>query len=364
MTATPGQGSDLVDWDLAVATARRLIPPGPSLRRPEAGAVVVQLRELADEAAAHVIEHTGLRPQPSSRTGTCVVDRPTWAANNVTGLRLTLAPLLAQLAGRRSGRAGRDQPPALVGAAGRKATGLELGAVLAFLSTKILGQYEVFLPPEAGDGRLSLVAPNIVEVERRLGADPRDFRLWVCLHEQTHHAQFAATPWLKGHLAGLITRLADSAELDARAVLDRLWQALRTREGGVLPGGPLAVLQSPEQRAVVGELQALMTLLEGHADYVMDAVGPRVVPTVAEIRRGFEERRRAGSPLEWVIRRVLGLDAKLAQYRLGGAFCRAVVQEAGPEALRSVFAGPELLPTKSEFTDPASWLARTAAVRA
>jgi coenzyme F420 biosynthesis associated uncharacterized protein len=358
-------GLEMVDWQLAVATARRLSPPGPALAPDQAQGVVRQLRALADEALDHVVAYTGLRPDPAQRTGTTVVDRGTWAEQNVAGLQVTLAPVLEHLASKRTKRVGHGPSAAVLGYAGRKVTGTELGGLLAFLSTKVLGQYEVFLPPADGGGRLTLVAPNIVEVERRLGVDPRDFRMWVCLHEQTHHVQFTGTPWLKDHLADLVRQLGVAADLDPVAVLGRVRDAMRER--GVardLPGGPLALLQSPEQRAVTADLQAVMTLLEGHADYVMDAVGPEVVPTVDEIRRGFEDRRRSGSPLERVARRLLGLDAKLAQYRIGGAFCRAVARDAGPDALLVAFAGPQNIPTAAEFANPAAWIERTCPVRA
>jgi len=358
-------GLDLVDWQLAATVGRRLCPPGPDLAPEEEKAVVRQLRALADEALAHVAAYTALRPDPALRTSTAVVDRGTWAEHNVAGLQVTLAPVLEQLASKRAQRLGHHPGAGLTGYAGRKVTGTELGGVLAFLSSKVLGQYEVFLPAADGDGRLTLVAPNIVEVERRLGVDPRDFRMWVCLHEQTHHVQFTGTPWLKEHLAALIGRLGAAADLDPLALLGRVKQALRERgQGGGLPGGPLAVLQSAEQRAVIAELQSVMTLLEGHADYVMDAIGPDVVPTVEEIRRGFEQRRLIASPVERIMRRVLGLDAKLAQYRVGGAFCRTVAKEAGPDALRAAFAAPQNLPSAEEFADPALWIARTCPVRA
>jgi coenzyme F420 biosynthesis associated uncharacterized protein len=357
---------DMVDWDLAVATARRLIRPGPAVSDVEAAATIDQLHALADEALGHVTAYTGLTPDPSLRTGTEVVDRPTWAAYNVGGMRETLAPVLETLAKK------RDTNPAagIVNRAGRVVTGVELGGVLSFLASHVLGQYEVFLPPGAGDGRLLLVAPNIVDVEQRLQVDPRDFRMWVCVHEQTHHVQFTGAPWLRGHIRGLVEQLAAVSNLDAAQIVGRLKDAVREarhpdrtdKDSGL---GVMALLQTPEQRAVLGQVQAVMTLLEGHADQVMDAVGPTVIPSVAFIRARFDERRRRGaSPLDRLFRKVLGMDAKLAQYRVGGAFCRAVTEAGGPDAMRVAFAGPAQLPTMEELRDPPRWLARTSAVPA
>jgi coenzyme F420 biosynthesis associated uncharacterized protein len=361
--ADPGE---LVDWDLAARTAGRMVRPGPSISLTEAADVVAELRTVAVDALAHVLAYTGLVADPALRTGNVVVDRAQWAAQNVAGMQTVLGPVVDRIASKRAERSGRLPTAGLAGAAARRVTALELASVLAFLSSKVLGQYEVFLPPADGDGRLSLVAPNIVDVERRLGIDPADFRMWVALHEQTHHLQFTGVPWLHGHLLALVGRLADGVDLEPQQLLSRLKDALgQIRGGGERPGGVLALLQSPEQREVAAQAQALMTVLEGHADFVMDAVGPQVVPSVAVIRARFEERRRrSGSPLEMLLRKLLGLDAKLAQYRVGGAFFRAVDAEGGTEAVNAVWQSPSALPTAAELAEPAAWLQRVAGVRA
>lgn len=353
---------EMVDWELAVATARRLVRPGPAVSDAEAAATVEQLTVLADEALGHVTSYTGLIPDPTLQTGTEVVDRPTWAAYNVGGMRETLAPVLETLATKR----GNGPTAAMMTRAGRKVTGAELGGVLSFLASHVLGQYEVFLPPGSGDGRLLLVAPNIVDVEQRLGVDPRDFRMWVCVHEQTHHVQFTGAPWLREHVHGLVRRIAEASNLDAAQVVARLKDAVREARSGRDRDdtglGLASVLQTPEQRKTLAELQAVMTLLEGHADQVMDAVGPEVIPSAEFIRSRFDERRRRGlSPLDRIVRKLLGLDAKMAQYRVGGAFCRAVTAAGGPDTMRIAFAGPDQLPTMAELRDPATWLSRVGA---
>jgi coenzyme F420 biosynthesis associated uncharacterized protein len=353
---------DLVDWDLAARTAGRLVGGGPSLSVTEAADVVGSLRAVAPVALGHVVAFTELTPNPQLRTCEVVVDRAQWAAQNVAGMRTVLGPMIDKVAARRSDSGDRPLLGGITATIGGKVTATELAGVLAFLSTKILGQYEVFLPPEDGDGRLSLVAPNIVEVERRLDVDVEDFRMWVALHEQTHHLQFTGVPWLRPYLTDLVDRLAASADLDPQQLLARLREAVsQLRAGGERPGGVLSLLQTPEQRAVAAQAQALMTVLEGHADFVMDAVGPQVVPSVETIRERFEERRRrTGSPVEAVLRKLLGLDAKLAQYRVGGAFFRAVHEQGGAAAVAAVWTGADALPTKAELEAPADWLRRVA----
>jgi coenzyme F420 biosynthesis associated uncharacterized protein len=343
--------SELVDWDLAAAIGRRLVSPGPQLTRAEADDVVAELRRLALEAERHVVEYTHLSPQGDAPP-VVVVDRPEWIRSNVAGLRSVTAPLMGKLADRAGGTLSRS--------IGRRITALQIGSALAFLSSKVLGQFEVFLPPEevpGPGGRLALVAPNVAEVERKIGADPRDFRLWVCLHEQTHRVQFHAVPWLRGHLESEVAAFVDATDLDPSAMLDSIRSAVaavRSREGTSF----LEAMQTPEQRAVLDRMQALMSLLEGHADQVMDAVGPQVVPSVAEIRRSFEARRDGGSPLDRFVRRLLGLDLKLQQYRQGGAFVRKIVDEVGVDRFNQVWTSPDTLPTRSEITDPAAWMRR------
>ncbi len=341
---------ELVDWDLAVATGRRLVRPGPQLSRAEADEVVSDLRRLALEAEQHVVAYTHLQPA-GEPPPVVVVDRKEWIRSNVAGLRSVTGPLLGKLAGRSTG---------VSRSIGRRITGVQIGSALAFLSTKVLGQFEVFLPPDevpGPGGRLALVAPNVAEVERKIGAVPRDFRLWVCLHEQTHRVQFHAVPWLREHLESEVAAFVDATDLDPSALAARVKSAVaavRRSDGTSI----LEAMQTPEQRAVLDRMQALMSLLEGHADQVMDAVGPQVVPTVAQIRRAFEARRDGGSPLDRFLRRLLGLDLKLQQYRQGGAFVRAVVEAAGVDGFNVVWTSPETLPTRAEIADPTAWMRR------
>jgi coenzyme F420 biosynthesis associated uncharacterized protein len=343
---------ELVDWDLAVATGQRLVRPGPQLTRAEADDVVAELRRLAVEAEGHVVAYTHLTPQGDAPP-VVVVDRQEWLRSNVAGLRSITTPLLGKLATRSgSGPVSRS--------IGRRITGVQIGGALAFLAGKVLGQFEVFLPPDevpGPGGRLALVAPNVAEVERKIGAVPRDFRLWVCLHEQTHRVQFHAVPWLRGHLESEVAAFVDATDLDPSALAARIKNAItavRRKDGTSL----VEAMQTPEQRAVLDRMQALMSLLEGHADQVMDAVGPQVVPTVASIRQAFEARRDGGSPLDRLVRRLLGLDLKMQQYRQGGAFVRAVVEAVGVDGFNHVWTSPETLPTRAEITDPKAWMRR------
>ncbi|MGY0017720.1 zinc-dependent metalloprotease [Streptomyces sp. cg35] len=361
-------GVEMVDWNLAVATATRLVRPGPEVSRDEARAVVSELRRHAKASEEHVRAYTRMATEDVHDTPILVVDRPGWVKANVAGFREILKPLLDKMQERRSGPGG-----AVLGAVGGKVTGVELGMLLSFLSSRVLGQYETFAPatrdlPAApdGGGRLLLVAPNIVHVERELDVDPHDFRLWVCLHEETHRTQFTAVPWLRDHLEGEIQSFLGETEVDPTTFLERIREAAQSLAGGRPEGEEddggrslVELVQSPAQREILARLTAVMSLLEGHADYVMDGVGPAVVPTVGEIREKFQQRRQKGaSRLDMALRKLLGLDAKLRQYRDGERFVRAVVEEVGMDGFNRIWTSPNTLPTKAEIAKPADWVAR------
>ncbi|MFE9338317.1 zinc-dependent metalloprotease [Streptomyces sp. NPDC007063] len=368
-------GVQMVDWNLAVTTATRLGRPGPEVSREEARGIVAELRRHAKVSEEHVRGFTRLSPADAEAgdTPVLVVDRPGWVRANVAGFRELLSPLLGKVAERRAGVPGG----AVLGAVGGKVTGVEVGMLLSFLSSRVLGQYETFAPAGRdlpggadGGGRLLLVAPNIVHVERELEVDPHDFRLWVCLHEETHRTQFTAVPWLRDHLRMEIQSFLEQTDIDPSTLVERLREAVqslsggRPGEGGTEDGAEerpalVELVQSPAQREVLGRLTAVMSLLEGHADYVMDGVGPQVVPTVTEIREKFQKRRAAGAGrLDLALRKLLGLDAKLRQYRDGERFVRTVVDEVGMEGFNRVWTSPNTLPTKAEIAAPAEWIAR------
>src|SRR6478735_1643333 len=355
-------GRTMVDWDLAVSAAARLAGPGPTITRPEADAVVAELRADADRSTGLVREFTGL--EATERTApVLVVDRTGWIQANADGFADVLGPLVEKLQAR------RGAPNAVAEAVGSKVTALEVGGLLGFMSSKVLGQFDPFYSgPGPGldgggpaAGRLLLVAPNIVHVENELHVDSRDFRLWVCLHEETHRVQFTAVPWMTDHIHGEIDRLVGAVDLDPAKVAGMLGEALK-RVGDVVRGDDdvslMDLFSTSEQRVVMDRLTGVMSLLEGHADVVMDGVGPTVIPSVAEIRRKFNQRRKGAGSLDKLLRRLLGLDAKMAQYRDGAVFVRHVVDKVGMDEFNAVWTGPETLPSRAEITDPDAWIAR------
>jgi coenzyme F420 biosynthesis associated uncharacterized protein len=341
----------MIDWDLAVRVGSRLVGEGPHVSRDEAVEAVEELREGASRSTPLVREFTGLVATERSAP-VLVVDRPGWIQANADGFATVIAPLIDKLQEK------KGPPSALTEAIGSRITGVELGAMLGFLGSKVLGQFDPFHETEGENGRLLLVAPNIVHTERELDADPRDFRLWVCLHEETHRVQFTAVPWMTDHLRSEMGQIIGSVQTDPSELLGDAVRKVGDLVSGKSDGSLLDLFSSPEQKAVIERVTGVMSLLEGHADVVMDGVGPEVIPTVAEIRRKFTVRRKGVGALDRLLRRLLGLDQKMAQYRDGAVFVRAAVDKVGMEGFNAVWAEPAHLPTKKEILDPALWIAR------
>ncbi|MDP9239868.1 MAG: zinc-dependent metalloprotease [Actinomycetota bacterium] len=349
--------SDMVDWNLAVATAARLAGGGPSVTFAEAAAVVTDLRRMTDESEIHVQDFTHLTAQvdhPPVR----VVDRADWADVNVAGFRTVLTPLTEKLVSRQGA-----MPGAITIAVGSRVAGLQVGGILAFLASKVLGQYEVF---SGAPGQLLLVAPNIVAAERSLDVDPHDFRLWVCLHEVTHRTQFTAVPWLRDHFLSEVSAFMDAADPDA--MKDRLFsavgqvaRAIRDLDTDV---SIIDLVQTPAQKLILDRLTALMTLVEGHAEHVMNGVGPMVVPSVEAIHAKFQARRAGTGPFDRALRRLLGIDVKMKQYADGSRFVAAVVEQVGMDGFNRVWTSPETLPTVAEISDAPAWIERVHGIHA
>jgi coenzyme F420 biosynthesis associated uncharacterized protein len=341
----------MVDWDSAAAFGARLAPAGPDVSAAEAADAVAELAQVATEAVAPVRQTTGLHSD-ESRHRTVIVDREAWIRSNITGMQLVLESLERRVEAKR--------PDSRISSISAKASAVQVGGTLAWVSTKVLGQYEALTGP-GQPGRLLLVAPNIVSTERLLDVPARDFRMWVALHEETHRVQFGANPWLEDHFKAEIDTFLAGMELTNSEAFKRLG-AILMAAARVLGGSPDASLidaaQTEAQKDVFNRLTAFMSLLEGHADYVMDAVGPQVVPSLDQIRTRFDHRRQNPSAGDGLLRRLMGMDAKLRQYTEGRAFVAGVVDRVGMAGFNRVWTSPQTLPTQSEIADPGSWVAR------
>ncbi|GIU97909.1 MAG: hypothetical protein KatS3mg013_1712 [Actinomycetota bacterium] len=335
----------LADWELALRVGRRVGGPGPRVPPAERVRINEELNELVHLAEDLVAGFTGLQPGRTPARA-WVMGRGDWVRRNLLGLQRMLEPLAARIVRRRPERS----------ALARAALGGQVGALLGYLARRVLGQFDAFAPPD-DEGLLYFVGPNLIEVEQRFGVSPRDFRLWVAIHEVTHRVQFAAAPWLRTRLEELIDGYLAAVPLDAGALGEHLRRIVEEVLVERRDRSPLALLLTPEQRAVVERAQALMSVLEGHASYVMNEVAAGRVDDLPRLRRALAARRRTGGP-ERALQRAIGLDRKIRQYDVGERFVREVARRAGMGGVNLVWREQANLPSGDEVADPARWLAR------
>ncbi len=330
----------------------------PGLAAYERDAMAADFAELTSLAEELVEAETGLRSARGPARAR-VVDRAGWVEANLASFRRLLRPIEQRLELTRSGQ-GRSLVSRRAEAA---LSGVQVGLILAWMSTRVLGQYDQLLVedecPEEQDF-VYYVGPNIAQLERRYDFPPRELRLWLALHEVTHRAQFTGVPWMRDHFVSLVDRALGGVETDPRRVLEALRRAAADLRSGARPlddGGLLALLATPEQRATLQEIGGLMSLLEGHGDVTMDRAALARVPNAPRFSKTLRERRRRRGGAR-VVSSLVGLDAKLRQYEQGEEFVRAVERAGGRELFDQVWRSPEWLPTLEEVRSPTRWLER------
>jgi len=357
-----------VDWGMAErvagwALARR---PVPAAYRPEP--LEADFAELTVRAEGLVAEATGLRPPSPARA--VVVDRPAWVRANVASIQRLLGPTLRKLEARRAAGPMSTLPfrlPDAMAGAGRSVTGVQLGLVLAWMSSRVLGQYDLLVTDEAAEDQdvVYYVGPNVVDLEQRYGFPPDQFRLWLALHEVTHRAQFTAVPWLREHFVSLVDRGLEPLGADPHQLLEAVRRAageVRSGHSPLADAGVMGLVATPEQLDALRRIQALMSLLEGHGDVTMDRAGAAAVPGAERFGRVLRERRQQVRGPAKLLQQILGLEAKLRQYAEGEAFVNAVEDAGGAELFNRVWRGPEWLPSLAEIKDPGRWVDRVRAV--
>ena len=342
----------MIDWIIAKRIATFVAGTGEA-RPPE-----TDLAALATEAESRVVAYTGLqpaRPLPPPEG----ITRHEWVASNIDSMRLLLDPVL-----KRAGENLGPLKPAVEIAMGIILS-TEVGVVLGYLAQRVLGQYELVLLDEAVEDRpprLLFVLPNLGHAVEAFGAEEDQFMTWVTLHEVTHAVQFAGVPWLHAHVAGLVRELLRSAEV--RLETPRKLRIPSTEEvrrvlTHLRNGDLVSIVTTTPERETLDRVQAVMAVIEGHAEHVMDAVAPDLLPSLPKLRAALDRRRRSQSGLSRLVARLLGLELKLRQYEQGKFFCDEIVRARGPGALRHVWSSPEALPTLAELRNPAAWLERT-----
>jgi coenzyme F420 biosynthesis associated uncharacterized protein len=355
-----------IDWDTTTAVARRFSGDYPLAGTYHERKFALTAPEYVARASDLVAEETGL--ELPGAPAVKVISREDWVATNIEAFTALLAPLrdaiLAEDPDALDDEANPDDESETGGTsrpwAGRF-MGVELGAVLGFLSRRVLGQYELVLPTgedELGDS-VFFVGANVLTMERAHEFRPSHFRFWVALHETAHRAQFKGVPWMREYFLSLVDELVETGKREPGRMARIASQLISARNEGIDPvdeAGILGLLASPDQRQVLDRVQALMSLLEGHGHVVMDRIGEREIVDVDRMSGILTARRT--DPKTQRMMRLIGMEMKLRQYDLGAAFIRGVEERASWDALATAWESPEALPTLAEIEDPGSWLTR------
>lgn len=343
-----------VDWATAARVARFVAGRDPLHDSYLLDAIVADFEVVTAEADALVTDFTGLQPPSQPHAG--VVDRAGWVDANITSMRRLLAPVTDKLGARIA-----STPLAPFG---RVASGAEVGALLGYMSQRVLGQYDILVPDEdqalAQGDKVYYCGGNILSLEKRFAFRPLDFRRWIAIHELTHRAQFTGVPWLRGYFMSLVERTLEGVDPDPRVLFRAVARAAEALSKGKNPfddAGLVGLFVTGEQKAVLDDVQALMSLLEGHGNHVMNVLGARHVQGVERMDRVLSARRQQKG-IAGQLQKALGIEMKLRQYALGEGFIKTVVATAGERAIDAAWAGPESLPTLAELHAPEQWLAR------
>ncbi|MGH9046055.1 MAG: zinc-dependent metalloprotease, partial [Acidimicrobiales bacterium] len=358
-------GAPLVDWAFADRVARWAAgrTAVPTAYRP--AAMQRDFDEMTERAERLVAEATGLSPGTPARGR--VIDRPAWVSANISSFQRLLGPTLSRLAERKPNSPLASMPPVIgrrLAGMSRSLNGTELALVLAWMSTRVLGQYDLFLADGVDEEHQDIVyfvGPNVAGIEARHGFDPTEFRLWLALHEVTHRAQFMAVPWLRSYFVSQVEQGLEPIGSDPRKLIDAVWRAAQEIRAGRSPLGDVGVvglIATDEQLVALKRIQALMSLLEGHGDVTMDRAGADAVPGAERFSAVLKERREQAKGPARLLQQVLGLEAKFRQYAEGERFVRSVEEAGGRRLFDRVWQGPEWLPSLAEIRDPATWVRR------
>jgi len=351
----------MIDWDQSERIAEILANSDGEQPVPVSGQIQEDFDRMAEQSREMVASFTGL-PVREPLGPVYVFDRPAWVRANLQGFKLIFEPLSesyqAALEKFSKQRKGQGLQKRLM----RGVLTIQIGLVMGYLSRSVLGQFDLGIPDLESGGKLYIVMPNMLKAERKMALNPADFRLWITLHEVTHAVEFQASPWLRTYMKDLMDQYFRTValrleDLGTRLKPENLGDASSLQEI-VKQGGLVSLVSTPEQREILGRIQAFMSLIEGYSNLVMDSVGEKVLPSYKEMSMAFRRRQETKTGAERLVQRMLGFDLKLRQYQVGELFCREVTEREGLDFLHRVWLRPENLPGSEEIVKPYLWIER------
>jgi len=374
--------SSKVDWDFARTVASKIAKKVETPDAYMADSIHEDLIRMTTQAEELVVAETGLSPKSEAKAK--VIDRLGWVDANIASFQRLLKPLLENLdedvedkievefsetdLGKKIGSLAETADPIIkavkdvVKEIGPKTAGAEVGALLGFMSGRVLGQYDLLVAeddsPQDQDW-VYYVGPNILSIEHNYGFPPEEYRLWIAIHECTHRAQFMGVPWLRPYFLSMVDDLLSSVDPDPKQLVESVKNAINNDDSKEEISGGLAMkLASPEQRVIINRVSGLMSLLEGHGDIVMDRAGKDLIPSQPRFARVMSERRKNASGIAKFVQKITGMEAKMAQYEEGEKFIKMVEDRGGRKLFDQVWTSPEALPTLEEIRDPQIWIDR------
>lgn len=345
----------VVDWKIAERVAARVSGREPFSDSYHYDSLTPDFEEFTARAQDLVEAETGLRSLAGPARGR-VADRPEWVRANIASFQRLLQPVI--------GRLGERASKGAVAPVARVFAGAEVGVMLGWMSTRVLGQYDLLVIEEENPHDQDLVyyvGPNVLALEKLYSFPPREFRLWLALHEVTHRTQFTGVPWMREHFLGLVNRVLDGIDPDPRRLFDglaRATDAIRSGRNPLENGGVMGLMVSGDQRAALDEVGGLMSLLEGHGDVIMDRAGRDLIPSAGRFAAVLSMRRQSARGATRLLQQLIGLEAKLEQYEAGERFIRSVEEAGGQSLFNLVWEAPENLPSMAEIRDPSLWVSR------
>lgn len=346
--------SELISWDVAAKVAKSVAGYFPQPPSAETVRLEMDLEDLFVVAQHQVSQATGLDVPGIAHP--VVMDRSEWVDANLASFRVTLTPLLDQLS--------KKLPGWRLSGFSAGAAGVQLGAILGWMSSKVLGQFDVLLADAGADidaGKVYFVAPNIISIEHKYGFNEKQFRHWIALHELTHRAQFTGVPWMNGYFRDLVQESLSFANPDPSAFLTslrRIYEEVREGRNPLGDNGPIGLFATPEQLESLRKITGLMSLLEGHGDVVMNRAGAEDILESGRFAQVLSQRRNSQKGISKLISQLLGIDAKMRQYQEGEIFVHAVERAGGARLFNRVWERADNLPDADEIRHPSKWIER------
>lgn len=349
---------DVINWELAKNLAIRVANEGEIEETPSPN-LQKQFEELVRASEILTSDFTSL--QFFKFATVRVFRRQDWIEANINGFKIIMEPLTQKVVEQSKKQKASDPISQLLNKISPLILTFEIGLVLGYIAKNVLGQYDICLP-YGESGKIYFVAPNLLRLEKMLGLPSRDFRFWIALHEVTHALEFNSNNWIVDYYKELFKEYIESATLNLESAAERVSKmnvkSIAEMINKLQHEDILFSLATPKQREILFKIQALMTVLEGYSNFVMDEIGSKMISNFQILKNRFENRKKDLSTAEKIFRKITGLELKIKQYEMGQKFANLVFKKLNIDGLNLVYKHKENIPTIEEIKNPDKWIKR------